>query len=248
MSARHREGPRRNPPVWIWMTAALSATALAAVVMVVAPAWVAGPTPSPAPTVGTRVLGEAHFADVTAATLRSLPEARFDAVIPGLLPYRSTEVPAASTAAYAISSDTPIYDASQVPVARFAFVAFTGRPTVIVPVRIDGPWALVMTPARQSLPSTMNGDAPAQTAGWVRTSALHKVGDLARRVVVSVARQSLSIQSLTGRVERAFDVGVGAPDTPTPTGVTGYLQERYLDPAQGESVYPIVLTSLHAAA
>ena len=248
MTARHRAGARRNPPVWMWVTAALTATAFAAVVTVLTPAWVAGPPPPAGPTAATRVLRDAQFTDVTAATLQSLPEARFDAVIAGLMPYRSADVPAAATAAYAISSDTPLYDASQIPVARFAFTDFTGRPTVIVPVRIDGPWALVMTPARQSLPSAMHGDAPAQTVGWIRTSALHKASDLSRRVVVSVGHQSLSIQSLAGHVQQAFAVGVGAPDTPTPTGVTGYLEERFLDPGQGESVYPIVLTSLHAAA
>ncbi len=44
-----------------------------------------------------------------------------------------------------------------------------------------------------------------------------------------------------------FSIGVGTPSTPTPTGVTGYLQAQYLDSAQGQSVFPIVLTSLHSA-
>lgn len=41
--------------------------------------------------------------------------------------------------------------------------------------------------------------------------------------------------------------GIGAAATPTPTGVTGYLQARYLDPGQAQS-NPIQLTSLHSAA
>jgi lipoprotein-anchoring transpeptidase ErfK/SrfK len=177
-----------------------------------------------------------------------LPQAKYDAVIPGLLPYASTDVPAASTSAYTVSTDTPIFDNAHAPVARFAFTDFAGRPTVIVPVRVDGPWALVMTPARQMLPSQADGAAPAQTAGWVRTDALHRTAALDRRVVISTGRQTVSIEDLAGVVEQSFDVGVGAPGTPTPTGVTGYLQERYLDAAQGEATYPIQLTSLHATA
>lgn len=177
----------------------------------------------------------------------ALPEARYDAVIPGLVPYASDDVPTASHEAYTISQDIPIYDDARTPVARFAFTNFAGRATVIVPVKIEGPWALVMTPARQQLPSKAGGSAPAQTAGWVRTDALRKTTDLERRVVVSTGQQKLFVEDFAGTVLEAFDVGVGAPGTPTPTGVTGYLQERYLDPAQGQTKHPIQLTSLHSA-
>jgi len=149
---------------------------------------------------------------------------------------------------YTISTDTPIYNDARVAVARFAFMNFTGRPTVIVPVRTDGAWTLVMTPARQKLPSEAGGAAPAQTAGWVRTDALDRTTTVDRRVVISTGEQKLRIEDFSGTVEQSFDVGVGAPGTPTPTGVTGYLQERYLDPQQGQATYPIQLTSLHAAA
>lgn len=189
-----------------------------------------------------------YFRPLSATQVAALPEARYDAVIPGLLPYASDSVPAVSRSAYTISTDTPIYDDARTPVARFAFVDFTGRPTVIVPVRFDGPWALVMTPARRQLPSAAGGQAPAQTAGWVRIDALRRTGDLASRVVVSVGRQKLFIQSQDGTVQATFDVAVGAPGTPTPTGVTGYLEERYLDRQQGQATYPIQLTSLHSAA
>jgi lipoprotein-anchoring transpeptidase ErfK/SrfK len=177
-----------------------------------------------------------------------LPEARYNAVIPGLAAYQSADVPAASASVYTISSDTAIYSEKRIPVARFAFIDFTGRPTVIVPVRSEGQWTLVMTPARQSLPSQTNGAAPAQTAGWVQTSQLHKVAEVGQRIVVSVSKQELSIETLSGQVKQTFNVGVGVPGSPTPTGVTGYLEERYLDPAQGQLTYPINLTSMHSAA
>jgi lipoprotein-anchoring transpeptidase ErfK/SrfK len=204
----------------------------------------------------SRTAAEATGATVKAATFESLtpeqvaalPEARYDAVIPGLLPYMSPDVPPASQHAYVISSDTPVYDDARAPVARFAFTDFAGRPTVIVPVRIDGPWTLVMTPARQQLPSRADGAAPAQTAGWVRTDALRRTTDLTSRIVVSTGQQRLFIEGLDGRVAQSFDVAVGAPGTPSPTGVTGYLEERYLDPEQGQAEYAIQLTSLHSSA
>lgn len=192
----------------------------------------------------------ATYTELTSDEIAALPEARYDAVIPGLMAYTSAEVPAVSRDVYAISSDTPIFDEGKHPVARFAFRNFAGRPTVIVPVEIEGPWALVLTPARQNLPSASSGSAPAQTAGWVRTSALKKSTDhpIDSRVVIVTGEQKLLIQDPAGTTVQSFDVAVGAPDTPTPTGVTGYLQERYLDPKQGQSIYPIQLTSLHSSA
>ncbi|WP_431219468.1 L,D-transpeptidase [Leifsonia xyli] len=190
----------------------------------------------------------ADFRPLSSEQVAALPEARYNAVIPGLLAYASAEVPPASRHAYAISADIPIYDDARTPVARFAFTNFAGRPTVIVPVRIDGPWALVMTPARQKLPSQAGGAAPAQTAGWVRTDALHRTTDLTRKIVVSTGEQKLLVEGLDGSVVQSFDVAVGAPGTPTPTGVTGYLEERYLDAQQGQTEHAIQLTSLHSSA
>lgn len=190
----------------------------------------------------------AVYAPPSEEQLAALPEARYDAVIPGLIGYASAEVPQASHEVYTISSDTAIHDDRRRPVARFAFQNFAGRPTVIVPVRIEGPWALVMTPARQHLPSKVHGTAPAQTAGWVRTDALRRSTALDRRVVISTGQHTLRIEDFAGRPMQEFDVGVGMPETPTPTGVTGYLQERYLDTGQGQATYPIQLTSLHSSA
>jgi len=201
---------------------------------------------SPAPGVGS--VQRAGNTALTSEQIAALPEARYDAVIPGLLAYSSAEVPVVSRQVYTITEDTPIYGENRTPVARFAFTNFAGRPTVVVPVRTDGEWTLVMTPARQVLPSQANGAAPAQTAGWVRTDALHRTASLQQRIVISVSQQTLTIQSFSGEAAASFPIGVGAPGTPTPTGVTGYIQEKYLDPDQGQDTHRIQLTSLHSSA
>jgi lipoprotein-anchoring transpeptidase ErfK/SrfK len=190
----------------------------------------------------------AAYNRLTPQQVAALPEARHDAVIPGLLAYATTDVPRVSHEVYTVSEDTPIYDDERTPVARFAFTNFADRPTIIVPVRADGEWTLVMTPARKLLPSQADGAAPAQTAGWVRTDALRRIGGVDRRVVISVSAQTLSIQTFSGEVTASYQIGVGAPGTPTPSGVTGYIQERYLDPDQGQDTHPIQLTSLHSSA
>ncbi len=182
----------------------------------------------------------------TPAEIAALPEVRYDAVIPGLLAFTGDEVP---SRAYSLRADTPIYGADRRrPVARFGARNFLGEPTVVVPVGAgrDG-WVRVLTPARQSLPSESGGDAPAQTAGWVRTEALIDPVPLPRRIVISSSEQSLTIRRGDG-IEDSFRVGVGAPGTPTPVKVTGYLQARYLDPAQNQSRYAVQLSSLHSAA
>lgn len=247
-----RERRRRHRRRLVLATV-LGAVAVVLVVTAVATVAAQSPLRGADRSVGTSSEGEdvtVRAADRTALTseqIAALPEARYDAVVAGLLPYASAEVPEVSHAVYTISSDTPIYNDAHTPVARFAFLNFAGRPTVIVPVRADGLWTLVMTPARQKLPSEANGLAPAQTAGWVHTDALHRTSTLASRVVISTGEQRLRIENFAGTVEQSFGVGVGAPGTPTPTGVTGYLQERYLDSQQGQTTYPIQLTSLHAS-
>jgi lipoprotein-anchoring transpeptidase ErfK/SrfK len=182
----------------------------------------------------------------SAESATALPEARYDAVIAGLMPF---DQPAATqaVASYHLAADAPLYGADKTTaVARLASLNFLGQNTVVVPVEIDGPWALILTPSRQELPSQNNGDAPAQSSAWIRTSLLVKDADVPARIDVSLGQQTLTITA-PGQPVASFQVGVGAPDTPTPTGVTGYIQARYLDPAQDETVYPIQLTSLHSA-
>jgi hypothetical protein len=185
----------------------------------------------------------------TAAQIAALPEAMYSAVIPGLMPYSTSSIPAAANTAYTLAADTPIYGADKTaPVARFDAKNFMLVASVVVPVKVDGPWSLVLTPSRQQLPSKDDGNAPAQTAGWVRTSALVKDHALPQHLVVSVSKQTISIVDAAGKVSASFPAGVGTSTAPTPTDVVGYLQARYLDPSQDEAVHPIQLTSLHSSA
>ena len=135
--------------------------------------------------------------------------------------------------------------------AHLAARNFLGEPSVVVPVERSGDWLRILTPARQRLPSDPAGTdsfgalAPAQTSAWLRTDSLSSPPILTNRIIVSVSAQMLSI---IGVGSRTWPVGVGAPGTPTPIGVTGYLEARYRDAAQGQAEHPVQLTSLHSTA
>ena len=202
------------------------------------------PTPTPTPT--KTVPGPALPAALSPSQIAALPATVYDAVIPGLLPAPTD--PHFSTA-NTVAFDTAVYAADfATPVARIPAKDFLGKPTVIVPVATKGEWTQVLTASRQVLPSQAPAgtSAPAQTSAWTPTSALKPLRDLPNRVVVSVSAQTLTITDAKGGTVKSFPVGVGTPDTPTPTGVTGYLQARYLDPAQDQTVHRIQLTSIHA--
>jgi lipoprotein-anchoring transpeptidase ErfK/SrfK len=179
----------------------------------------------------------------------TLPEAQYDAVIGGLLPYYDATIPKTADESYTISADAPLYgDDRAKPVARLAAKNFLGDPTVVVPVQVSGAWAMVMTPARQALPSAVQSGAAAQSAAWIRRDLLTKKTALADHVVISVGKQTVAIVGTDGKTVKEFPAGVGAGGTPTPTGVVGYIQARYLDPAQNQTVHPIQLTTLHSSA
>jgi lipoprotein-anchoring transpeptidase ErfK/SrfK len=202
------------------------------------------PTPTPTPSVAAHPLPQ----PLTPTAIAALPAATYNAVIPALLAAPNT---ASVSAAYSVDADTALYGADMVtPVARFEAKNFLGESSVIVPIATDGEWSLVLTPSRQTKPSeTPAGTSPtAQTAAWMPTSHLLRPQALPDRIVISTSKQTLAIVDATGVTLQSFSVGVGTPDTPTPTGVTGYLEARYLDPAQGQTVHPIQLTSLHATA
>ncbi|WIB60751.1 L,D-transpeptidase [Curtobacterium sp. MCLR17_007] len=185
----------------------------------------------------------------SAAQIAILPEAQYNAVIGGLLPYYESTIPKAADETYTISADAPLYgDDHSKPVARLAAKNFLGDPTVVVPVKVSGPWAMVMTPARQALPSAVKDGAAAQSAAWIRRDLLTKQTALKDHVVISVGKQTVSIVGSDGKTVQEFPAGVGAGGTPTPTGVIGYIQARYLDPAQNQTVHPIQLTTLHSSA
>lgn len=184
----------------------------------------------------------------SAAVVSTLPEAQYDAVIGGLLPYYDATIPKTADESYTISADAPLYgDDRAKPVARLAAKNFLGDPTVVVPVQVSGAWAMVMTPARQALPSAVQSGAAAQSAAWIRRDLLTKKTALADHVVISVGKQTVAIVGTDGKTVKEFPAGVGAGGTPTPTGVVGYIQARYLDPAQNQTVHPIQLTTLHSS-
>lgn len=203
-------------------------------------------TPSAAPT-ASATAGPALPAALSPTEVKALPAAAFDAVIPGLV---AAPAKAEIRNAYRVAFDTAVYGADfRTPVAVIPASNFLGEPTVIVRVETRGEWSLILTPARKQLPSKATADepAPAQSAAWVPTRSLQPSAVLAKRVVISTSKQTLSIVDVAGKTLHSYDVGVGTDSTPTPTG-TGYLQGRYLDPAQGQDEHRIQLTSLHATA
>ncbi|GAA4680123.1 L,D-transpeptidase [Frondihabitans cladoniiphilus] len=212
-----------------------------AIAATVAPVAAATPTaaPRPAPPV------------VAPAAVAALPEVDYSAVIAGLLPQAAKLPASASTTVYHLNTDAPLFGADPTtPVARFAAKDFLGADSTVVGVEQSGDWALVLTPARSILPSKAPAGvtAPAQTAAWVPTSYLVQVATPAEHVVVSTAAQTVSIVDQAGTVVQSFGAGIGTSTTPTPVGVTGYLEERYVDPSQGTGTHPIQLTSLHSSA
>jgi hypothetical protein len=188
---------------------------------------------------------------IDAAAVAALPEVQYSAVIGGLLGYGQTVPTDVTPTVYSIDADAPLYGADRTTaVARFGAKDFLGAASIIVGVERQGPWELVLTPARQVLPSTVaaGNTAPAQTAAWVPRSLLHETATPTSRVVISTSAQTVSIVDASGATTASFPAGVGTTDTPTPTNVTGYLEQRYVDPAQGTGDEAIQLTSLHSAA
>ncbi|MCU1514845.1 MAG: hypothetical protein JWO10_1935 [Microbacteriaceae bacterium] len=230
-------------------------TAAAVVVASVVVLGIAHPQPHStpsveAPVVLTAIALEAAYLPPTPAELAALPEARYDAVIARLLQSPSSTVVAVSST-WSLATDVAVYGAGAAPAARLPALNFLGQPTVVVSIEHRDDWMLVLTPARRSLPSASGGSAPAQTAGWVRADALLDEQHLDEQVVVSVSARTISIVDSDqngGPAQRSWPVGIGMAGTPTPTGVTGYLQERYFDPAQGQQQHRVQLTSLHSAA
>jgi hypothetical protein len=191
----------------------------------------------------TEALADTYVAP-TAAEIAELPEARYDTVIPALRE-QSTVLDLAHTA-YSLAADAALYGTrGGVPIARIDSANFLGEPTVVVPVEIRRRWSLVLTPARRALPSANGGRAAAQTSAWIRTDLLVKPVRLSNRIVVSLSARTLTVVSVGGEGKH-FAIAIGASSTPTPTGVTGYLQARYLDPSQAQREFEIQLTSLHS--
>jgi len=184
------------------------------------------------------------------ATLRGLPDANYDAVIPGLLdaaPAAGLPLPVET---FTLKADlTPLYgeDRSGVPVASLPFLNFLGSRTVVVPVVLnDGEWTEILTPSRRELPSS-TAKAASQTMAWVRTDQLVLSARLTQHVLVNLSNATLSIVNTSdGVVTDMYSVGVGKADTASPVGLT-YLEARYDDPSQVEG-HAIYLTGAHSSA
>ncbi|MFP3466144.1 L,D-transpeptidase [Leifsonia sp. SIMBA_070] len=179
--------------------------------------------------------------------IAALPEATYNSVIPELLPAATT---ATVTTTHRVPFDTALYGNDlTTPIARLDAKNFLGDRTVVVRIATKGQWSLVLTPARQQLPSKASAKkpAPAQSAAWIPTRDLLPGKTLTRKVVISTSKQTLDIVDGKGKSLKSFPAGVGTDATPTPAA-TGYLQARYLDPAQGQTRHRIQLTSLHATA
>ncbi|WP_426624414.1 L,D-transpeptidase family protein [Leifsonia sp. McL0607] len=238
-----RSDPRRNRRrIGIVAAAGVVAVAIAGTIAAIA----IGAATDPATVTATsKPAHDVEVPNLTQEDLDALPAATYNAVIPELLAYKDVDMTSITAAYTAKSGDVPVFGVDQkTPVAKLPAANFLNQPTVIVPVTTSKQWALVLTPARQTKPSQTDGDAAAQTAGWVPLSALEKSATLDATVTVSVSKQTLTI--MRGSEKVTYKVGVGTTKTPTPTGTTGYLQARYEDTAQAD--FPIQLTSLHSAA
>lgn len=242
---RHRRG-RRLQVVFVAAAAvvavAIAGGAAAAVVAATQPPH--APTTTAAP-VAPKTLPA--YTPLSAAAIGKLPAAVYNATIGGLIPATIADPPKTATA-YELTKDVPVYGADlQTPVARLPHLNFLGQPTTVTAIKTTGAWSLVLTPARQSLPSQNGGYAPAQSAGWVRTDQLGAGTPLTARVIVSVGKQTLTVR-IPGQPDQVFPAGVGTTAAPTPTGVTGVIQARYVDIRQDTTGHQLTLTTLHSAA
>lgn len=233
----------------LWTTVSIAAVAAVAAGVLAVP--LLGSTPASPPATRSPSASAAATTpavpSVSADALAALPEAQYSAVVAGLIPFTSTVT---SDTVFHLRADAPLFGSDrQTPVARFAARDFLQQPSTVVGLRREGAWELVLTPARQQLPSAAGSSgAAAQTSAWVPVSALQQVTTPTSRIVISTKDQQVSVVTASGTVQQSFSAGVGTADTPTPTGVTGYLEQRYVDPSQGTGDHPIQLTSLHSSA
>ncbi len=239
--------PVQRTTLWTTVGGVAAAVAAAAIAL---PLLVGG---GPAPAAGTTRAATASASSVPsvpsvdAAALAALPEAQYSAVIGGCSRGPDDHLgrrvpPDRRRPAVRRRADRP---RGAVREGRLPAAADHGRrcaPAGPVGARADA--------ARRQLPSAAGaGGAAAQTAAWVPAAVLTAAPAPTSRVVISTKEQSVSIVSAsTGAVQQHFAAGVGTADTPTPTGVTGYLEQRYVDPSQGTGDHPIQLTSLHSSA
>jgi len=185
-----------------------------------------------------------QIAALSMAKTLALPRADYTATIPGLIAWSSTITGPVQVGT--VKTITPLYgEYRKTAVARLDKQDFLGKPVVVPVIATDGQWSEILTPARVNLPSTSKGNAPAQSAAWVPTANLVGLTPVPAHVRVNLSELTLTVTGMDGQ-EQTFPVAIGKTDTPTPAGVSGYLEARFVDASQGTGDQPIQMTSLHS--
>ncbi len=119
------------------------------------------------------------------------------------------------------------------PVVTLGDTTEWGSPTVLTVLERKGNWAGVPT---EKLP---NGEL-----GWVKLGGeAFAVDSVAQKVEVDLSSMTARLLR-DGKVEREWTIGIGAPDTPTPTGTFAITDELTsgLNPVYGCCALPITAT------
>lgn len=208
-----------------------------------------GPTAShasralPAP---ERAVGS-PYTPLTSAEITDLPVISYNSVNPGLVP-SITDLADVSKVTYRLASDTVVFGvghAKQVGLLP-RLTTILNQPTLTVVEGVDGPWSKVLAPGRKSLPST-DASAPAQSAGWVKSSQLIRALVPESTIEISLSARTLTVQdAVTGAAGGTYPISVGAAESASPIGLT-LITNRYQDQNQAEAGQ-ISLLSIHSSA
>ncbi|MFI6425831.1 L,D-transpeptidase [Promicromonospora sp. NPDC050880] len=217
----------RASRVWTWVAAVVLLAVLASMTWLVlqpdtegvasAPATVTsapGPTPSPTPS--------APEPTPAAFALAGLPEPRIDRLLPHELPQSDVDRLRAlpGSVARPKADRTPVWaqpDATKKPVLALESAYYDAAARWLVLERRPG-WVKVLVPyGRGALPSQdperVNG-----TAGWLREDDVVLRAEK-RAVLVDLSDRTITLRKADGTRE-TFPAAVGAPETPTPLGLT----------------------------
>ncbi|MCX6463304.1 MAG: L,D-transpeptidase [Pseudonocardiales bacterium] len=217
VEARRAETSASRVPLIRW-----SIIGVAVVLVVALGFWLLGgggpasSTPSPSGIAGTEQAGGA-------VDLAALPVADTYATVQGAPADPAPEATTDGTVAHPLR-DTPVHDApGGTPIARVEPTQFGD---VWFPViGRDGEWVQVLLPSR-----------PTGGTGWIRAADLD-TATTPYRIAVHLGSRTLELFR-DGEVVEEWSVGVGASDTPTPTGRT-FLLGAFTDPGQDFS--PVIL-------
>jgi lipoprotein-anchoring transpeptidase ErfK/SrfK len=223
----HTSPRPRTSRIWTWVAAAVLVVVLGAMTWLVlqpdtegvasAPATVTTtPTPTPSPTPSATEPSPAAFA------LARLPEPRIDRLLPGELPQSDVDrlLALPGSVAQPKSDRTPVWarpDVTEKPVLALESTYYDAAARWLVLERRPG-WVKVLVPyGRGALPSQdperVNG-----TAGWLRADDVVLRAEK-RAVLVDLSDRTITLRRADGTRE-TFPAAVGAPETPTPLGLT----------------------------